>query len=88
MVGQDLKVFTYEELRCATRGFAKDTYLGAQSYGEVYKGWVDKTTYSPFECKTGMPVVIKSLSWNRNADIEKVKVTFQVFTVLAVLFVA
>ncbi|PWA80577.1 serine/threonine/dual specificity protein kinase, catalytic domain-containing protein [Artemisia annua] len=77
IVGQDLKVFTYEELRCATRGFAKDTYLGAQSYGEVYKGWVDKTTYSPFECKTGMPVVIKSLSWNRTVDIEKVKLELE-----------
>ncbi|GJT85372.1 probable receptor-like protein kinase isoform X1 [Tanacetum coccineum] len=77
IVGQDLKVFTYEELRCATRGFAKDTYLGAQSYGEVYQGWVDKTTYSPSKYKTGTPVVIKSLSWNRTVDIEKLKLELE-----------
>ncbi|GJS29576.1 probable receptor-like protein kinase isoform X1 [Tanacetum coccineum] len=77
IVGGDLKVFTYDELRIAARGFAKDTYLGAHSFGQVYKGWVDKATYSPSENKTGMPVVIKSVSWNRTIELEKAKLELE-----------
>ncbi|KAJ0601707.1 hypothetical protein HanIR_Chr03g0131811 [Helianthus annuus] len=33
-------------------------------YGLVYKGWVDKTTYTPFKDNTGLPIVIKKLPYN------------------------
>ncbi|KAJ0876168.1 hypothetical protein HanPSC8_Chr11g0485331 [Helianthus annuus] len=33
-------------------------------YGLVYKGWVDKTTYTPFKDNTGLPIVVKKLPYN------------------------
>ncbi|KAI3754377.1 hypothetical protein L1987_54160 [Smallanthus sonchifolius] len=78
MVDRDLKVFTVDELRCATRGFAEDAYLGTWSYGDVYKGWVDKTTYILSKNNKGMHVVIKSLIWNKTVKLEKAKLELEI----------
>ncbi|XP_076935854.1 putative serine/threonine-protein kinase PBL3 [Bidens hawaiensis] len=77
LVARDLKVYTFDELRRATRGFSEGAYLGAWSYGDVYKGRVDKTTYSFSKSNKGMPVVIKSLSWNKNVKLEKAKLELE-----------
>ncbi|KAI3805410.1 hypothetical protein L1987_27765 [Smallanthus sonchifolius] len=78
MVDRDLKVFTVDELRRATRGFAEDAYLGTWSYGDVYKGWVDKTTYFLSKNNKGMPIVIKSLIWNKTVKLEKAKLELEI----------
>ncbi|KAJ0799972.1 putative protein kinase RLK-Pelle-CrRLK1L-1 family [Helianthus annuus] len=75
-VASDLKIFTVDDLHCATRGFAEDQYLGVWSYGEVYKGSIDLTTYSPSEKE--MPVVIKSLCWNKTVKLEKAKMELDI----------
>jgi serine/threonine protein kinase len=43
----NLRVFTFAELKAATRNFKSDTVLGEGGFGRVYKGWVDETTMSP-----------------------------------------
>ncbi|KAK1418452.1 hypothetical protein QVD17_27597 [Tagetes erecta] len=48
LVISDVKLFTYDELKLATRDFRYDTCMGEGTYEKSYKGWVDKTTYSPF----------------------------------------
>ncbi|KAK1437436.1 hypothetical protein QVD17_03227 [Tagetes erecta] len=63
LVARDLKIFIYDELKCASRDFGKDTRLG-KGNGTVYKGWVDKMTYLPCMHDTGSPIVIKRLSYN------------------------
>ncbi|KAK9075216.1 hypothetical protein SSX86_003537 [Deinandra increscens subsp. villosa] len=56
-----LKVFTYDELKCATMGFGYKTRLGEWSFGKVYKGWVDdEMDYSPTDHGTGLPIVVKT----------------------------
>ncbi|KAK9076750.1 hypothetical protein SSX86_005084 [Deinandra increscens subsp. villosa] len=77
-VARGLKMFTVDELRRATRSFAEDTYMGSWSYGEVYKGWVDKTTDSPSKNSSGMPVLIKSLCWNTTVKLEKAKLELEI----------
>ncbi|KAI7754562.1 hypothetical protein M8C21_013456 [Ambrosia artemisiifolia] len=73
IVARDLKVFTFDEIRRATRGFTEEAYLGAWSYGDVYKGLVDKTT------NRAMSVVIKSLCWNnRTIKLEKAKLELEI----------
>ncbi|TVU17369.1 hypothetical protein EJB05_33400 [Eragrostis curvula] len=37
----NLRIFTFGELRAATRNFKPDTVLGEGGFGRVYKGWVD-----------------------------------------------
>ena len=40
----DLRVFTYNELKVATRNFRPDSTLGQGGFGIVYKGWIDDST--------------------------------------------
>jgi serine/threonine protein kinase len=37
-------VFTYNELKAATRNFRPDSTLGQGGFGVVYKGWIDDNT--------------------------------------------
>lgn len=37
----NLRVFTFQELRAATRNFRSDTIVGEGGFGKVYKGWLD-----------------------------------------------
>ncbi|KAJ0496045.1 putative protein kinase RLK-Pelle-CrRLK1L-1 family [Helianthus annuus] len=73
LVARDLKKFTYDELKCASRDFRNDTCLGKGAYGAVYKGWVDKMTYSPCMHDTGLPVAIKRLNSYKRFDPDMLK---------------
>ncbi|GJV52623.1 RNA-directed DNA polymerase, eukaryota [Tanacetum coccineum] len=44
---EDLKEFTYDELKYAARGFGYETCLAEWRYGKIYKGWLNEMTYSP-----------------------------------------
>lgn len=58
--GPNLKIFTYEELRSATRNFSPDTVLGEGGFGRVFKGWVHEITYAPSSKPgLGIPVAVK-----------------------------
>ena len=57
-----LKVFTFAELKAATKNFKGDTLLGEGGFGQVYKGWVDEKTLAPSKIGTGMIVAIKKLN--------------------------
>lgn len=37
----NLRIFTFSELRTATRNFRSDTVVGEGGFGKVYKGWLD-----------------------------------------------
>lgn len=68
---EDLKVFTYDELKGATLGFGYKTCLGEWSFGKVYKGWVDEMTYSPTEHGTGLAIVIKTFQHDHSKFIKE-----------------
>ncbi|KAK4801217.1 hypothetical protein SAY86_021704 [Trapa natans] len=38
----NLRIFTFAELRAATKSFRPDTVLGEGGFGKVYKGWLDE----------------------------------------------
>ncbi|KAK9075217.1 hypothetical protein SSX86_003538 [Deinandra increscens subsp. villosa] len=71
--GDILKVFTYDELKCATMGFGYKTRLGEWSFGKVYKGWVDEMDYSPTDHGTGLPIVVKTFEDHHSKLIHKSK---------------
>lgn len=58
----DLRIFTFAELRAATRNFRPDTVLGEGGFGRVYKGWVDEKTMNPTRSGIGMVVAVKKLN--------------------------
>lgn len=58
----NLRVFTFAELRAATRNFKSDTVLGEGGFGRVYKGWVDERTMGPARSGAGVPVAVKKLN--------------------------
>ncbi|XP_066350113.1 probable serine/threonine-protein kinase PIX13 isoform X2 [Miscanthus floridulus] len=58
----DLRIFTFAELRAATRNFKPDTVLGEGGFGRVYKGWVHEKTMNPTRSGIGMVVAVKKLN--------------------------
>lgn len=55
----NLKMFTFAQLKSATRNFRPDTVLGEGGFGTVFKGWVDEKTYAPSRVGVGIPVAVK-----------------------------
>ncbi|CAK9177919.1 unnamed protein product [Ilex paraguariensis] len=42
----NLRIFSFAELKAATRNFRSDTVLGEGGFGKVYKGWLDDKSTS------------------------------------------
>ncbi|KAK8956100.1 putative serine/threonine-protein kinase NAK [Platanthera guangdongensis] len=57
----NLRVFTFAELKSATKNFKPDTVLGEGGFGKVFKGWVDEKTLNPVKSGLGMVVAVKKL---------------------------
>ncbi|KAK1417007.1 hypothetical protein QVD17_26129 [Tagetes erecta] len=63
LVITELRVFTYDEVKLATREFENRLSLYDSSNGMVYKGWMDKTASSSCKDDTGLPIVVKKLDY-------------------------
>ncbi|BFG38935.1 hypothetical protein CerSpe_252090 [Prunus speciosa] len=48
----NLRVFSFAELKAATRNFSLDTMVGEGEYGRVFKGWVYEKTLAPSKAAT------------------------------------
>jgi len=57
----NLKPFTFNELKNATRNFRPDSLLGEGGFGYVYKGWIDEHTFTASKPGSGMVVAVKRL---------------------------
>ncbi|KAL5818978.1 hypothetical protein ACOSQ4_022820 [Xanthoceras sorbifolium] len=58
----NLKIFTFADLKAATRNFKPDNLLGVGGFGRVYKGWIDEKTLAPSKSGLGMSVAINKLN--------------------------
>ncbi|KAI8533269.1 hypothetical protein RHMOL_Rhmol11G0284600 [Rhododendron molle] len=56
----NLRIFSYPELKNATKNFRADTVLGEGGFGKVYKGWLEEKLTS--RNGTGSVVAVKKLS--------------------------
>ncbi|CAK9166925.1 unnamed protein product [Ilex paraguariensis] len=59
IITPNLKMFSYAELKRATKNFRPDSMLGEGGFGKVFRGWVDEKTYAPSMVGVGMPVAVK-----------------------------
>ncbi|XP_042038461.1 probable serine/threonine-protein kinase PIX13, partial [Salvia splendens] len=66
-----LKVYSFGDLKCATRDFRSDMVLGIGDFGTVYKGWVDEKSLQPSKLGTGMMVAIKKLNPQSMQDFDE-----------------
>ncbi|KAL5232152.1 hypothetical protein ABZP36_030928 [Zizania latifolia] len=58
----NVKAFTFNELRTATRNFRPDSVLGEGGFGSVFKGWIDEKSLTPTRPGTGMVIAVKKLN--------------------------
>lgn len=58
----NVRAFSFNELRTATRNFRPDSVLGEGGFGSVFKGWVDEKTLAPARPGTGMVIAVKKLN--------------------------
>lgn len=57
----NLKAFSFNELKNATRNFRPDSLLGEGGFGYVFKGWIDEITMNAAKPGSGMVVAVKKL---------------------------
>jgi hypothetical protein len=57
-----LRKFTFNELRFATRNFRPESLLGEGGFGRVYKGWIGENGTAPVRPGTGLIVAVKTLN--------------------------
>lgn len=60
-ISSNLKSFTFNDLREATKNFRQENLIGEGGFGFVYKGWMDENTFAPTRPGTGIVVAIKKL---------------------------
>lgn len=58
----NLKSFSYNEIRTATRNFRPDSVLGEGGFGSVYKGWIDEHSHAATRPGTGIVIAVKKLN--------------------------
>ncbi|KAJ4820298.1 Protein kinase superfamily protein [Rhynchospora pubera] len=72
----NLKKFSSNDLKTATRKFHPDNVIGVGGFGYVYKGWLDEQTLAPSKPSSRMAVAVKRLKhgfkghkeWQREVD--------------------
>ncbi|GMH26454.1 hypothetical protein Nepgr_028297 [Nepenthes gracilis] len=58
----NLKRFSFNELKTATRNFRPDSVVGEGGFGAVFKGWIDEHSLTPTRPGTGMLIAVKRLN--------------------------
>lgn len=58
----NLRIYTLNELRTATKNFKPQSVIGEGGFGKVYKGSLDRSTLNPTKTGQGFAVAIKKLN--------------------------
>ncbi|KAF9604259.1 hypothetical protein IFM89_004965 [Coptis chinensis] len=61
-IASQLRKFTNNELKSATRNFRPDTMLGEGGFGCVFKGWIEENGTAAAKPGTGLTVAVKTLN--------------------------
>ncbi|EXB30116.1 putative receptor-like protein kinase [Morus notabilis] len=57
-----LRKFTFNDLKLATRNFRPESLLGEGGFGCVFKGWIEENGTAPVKPGTGLTVAVKTLN--------------------------
>lgn len=58
----NVRIFTYNELKTATRNFRPDSAVGEGGFGVVYKGWIDELGPTGAKIASNITVAVKVLN--------------------------
>ncbi|XP_052117112.1 probable serine/threonine-protein kinase PBL2 isoform X2 [Arachis duranensis] len=61
LISTNLKSFSFNDLKVATKNFRRENLIGEGGFGRVFKGWIDGNNYAPTKPGSGIVVAIKSL---------------------------
>lgn len=62
VLSSQLRKFSFNDLKAATRNFRPDSLLGEGGFGSVFKGWIDEHGTAPVKPGTGLTVAVKTLN--------------------------
>lgn len=65
----NLRIFSFAELKIATRNFRPDILLGEGGFGKVYKGWLDEK--APGRIGSGTVIAVKRLNSESSQGFEE-----------------
>lgn len=57
----NLKSFSFNDVKLATRNFRPDSVLGEGGFGCVFKGWINEDTFAAAKAGTGLVIAVKRL---------------------------
>jgi len=72
----NLRIFTFADLKAATRNFRADTVLGEGGFGKVFKGWLEEKGTS--KSGSGTVIAVKKLNSESLQGIEEWRVILHV----------
>lgn len=75
----NLRIFTFAELKAATRNFRSDTMLGEGGFGKVYKGWLDERGGTS-KSGSGTVIAVKKLNSESMQGYEEWQVNILLFS--------
>ncbi|KAL3623061.1 putative serine/threonine-protein kinase pbl9 [Castilleja foliolosa] len=58
----NMKSFTFNDLKAATRNFRPDSVIGEGGFGSVFKGWIDEQSLVASKAGSGMVIAVKRLN--------------------------
>lgn len=58
----NLRAFSFSDLKSATRNFRPDSVLGEGGFGCVFKGWIDEQGFMATRPGTGLVIAVKKLN--------------------------
>ncbi|XP_077246852.1 putative serine/threonine-protein kinase PIX13 [Tasmannia lanceolata] len=58
----NLRIFSFAELKNATKSFRSEFVLGEGGFGTVFKGLIDEKTHNPTKSGSGMVIAVKKLN--------------------------
>lgn len=61
-IASQLRKFTFNDLKYATRNFRPESLLGEGGFGCVFKGWIEENGTAPVKPGTGLTVAVKTLN--------------------------
>nr|XP_043606078.1 serine/threonine-protein kinase PBL34-like [Erigeron canadensis] len=61
-ISSQLRKFSFNELKSATRCFRQESLLGEGGFGCVFKGWINENGTTPVKPGTGLSVAVKTLN--------------------------
>ncbi|KAJ8750159.1 hypothetical protein K2173_014074 [Erythroxylum novogranatense] len=61
-LASQLRKFSFNDLKLATRNFRPESLLGEGGFGCVFKGWIEENGTAPVKPGTGLTVAVKTLN--------------------------